>query len=58
MGQVLQQLGINWEWTKSGTESKNNNGTLAYEDNLLLEHLMFRVVSSALSIFALVSMPV
>ena len=50
--------GINWEWTKSGTESENNNGTLAHENNLLLEHLMFRVVNSALSIFTLVSMPI
>ena len=32
--------GINWEWTESGAESKNNNGTLTHEDNLLLEHLI------------------
>lgn len=40
LNKFYNNWGINWEWTKSGAESKNNNGTLAHEDNLLLEHLI------------------
>ena len=29
LNKFYNDWGINWEWTKSGAESKNNNGTLA-----------------------------